>query len=185
MINHTKTATLLLLVVAMAAFTSCEPEESKPASRPWTEDFTFGNFTVNSVDVVTNFDGSSPDYQADYVLENALPTADWGILTMNIYVPTDEGYFTSLSDISAVITLENNTQTVNIYSSEYSSYLQQVTLGSQLYSVYEIYAVYPAGGTVINASNFANIVFSMTAEYEKNESIVATRSIGVEVFKSN
>lgn len=185
MINKTKSTILALLLLALASFTACESEESKPASRPWIEDFTFGNFTVNSVNVVTNFDGYSSTYQADYVLENALPSADWGILTMNIYVPTEDGFFTTLTDVSAVITLESGAQTGNLFSSEYSSFLQQITLGSQLYSVYEIYAVYPAGGTVINASNFANIVFSMNAEYEKNGSVVATKSIGVEVFKFN
>ena len=185
MINKAKISFLVLSIVSLAVFTSCEPEEGKPASKPWNEDFTFGNFTVNSVNVVTNFDGYSANYQADYVFENALPTADWGILTMNIYVPTEEGYFTTLTDVSAVITLESGAQTGNLFSSEYSSFLQQTTLGSQLYSVYQIYAVYPAGGTIINASNFANIVFSMSAEYEKNNSVVATKSIGVEVFKAN
>ncbi len=180
-----KLKTVLMILVAVVVFSSCETEEGAPASQPWTEDFTFGNFTVNSVNVLTSQDGYSSTYQADNVLTANLPATDFGILTIQIYVPTDEGFTTSLSNISAAITLESGSGTSNLYSSEYSGFLQQVTLGDQLYSVYEIYAVYPAGGTVITRDNFANIVFSMSASYEKNDKQVGTRFIGVEVFKAD
>lgn len=182
--NKWKRYLWMAMTMALVTVVSCNSEDdAPPSSKPWTEDFVFGNFTVNSVGVTTNQDGVSATYQADYVNASDLPGADFGVLTINIYIPTEEEYSTILYNISAVISLESGESTANLFDSEASSFVNQTYLGDQLYSVYQLAAVYPAGGTVINASNFANIVFQMQADYEEGENVKGTRSIGVEVYK--
>ena len=177
-----------LLFVVLVLLSACEKEKTTPTptptNGPWKTDFIFGNFSLNGYAVTTNQDGTSLAYQADYVtsssLLNTFSTINFTNTSVRIYVPTEDNYVTVVSNQSIQFQTEGGYETANVYNS--GSFVNQQTIGGQLYSVYQLQGVY-GGSPTINATNFANVVFTCNVSYKENDVVVGTRTIGVEVYK--
>lgn len=168
-------------VLAAAACSESSPTESNEASpQPWNEQFTIGNTSFNTGNVVTNQDGVSRDIVSDYVLQSALPNTELEVFTTHIYIPTSSVHTTRLSNISVTVSYTNGMSTPNIL--EDADYVQQSTIGGQLYDVFRVGGFF-RGTPAIFPSNFANVVFTFRLEYLDNGLIVAASNKMAEIYK--
>ncbi|RYY10018.1 MAG: hypothetical protein EOO04_37540, partial [Chitinophagaceae bacterium] len=135
-----RTYVLLLAASFICALSSCkkdkpEPEDKDEDSKPWLTTILMGNFTINSVDVVTNEDGKSTNMLSDYVNTSALPAANFEYLTMNMYIPTSSNHGVTVRNINVKMTSMGSVTTTNLYHHENSKFQDDfVTLDGQLYA---------------------------------------------------
>ena len=184
-----RTYVLLLAASFICALSSCkkdkpEPEDKDEDSKPWLTTILMGNFTINSVDVVTNEDGKSTNMLSDYVNTSALPAANFEYLTMNMYIPTTDYHTVTVRNINVKMTNMASVTTVNLYH-ENTDFLDDfVTLDGQLYAVLNVVALYDHAAGAFNRNTFRNFVLSATIDYEKEEDKVdGSRQVTLEVYK--
>lgn len=170
----------ILFVFPILILLSCSEDEEPALGSPWFTTISMGNFTINSANVVTNQDGVSIDYIADYVYAGALPAADFRFFSINAYVPTEEGYSINIDPGTTVImTNESLQSTGNLFDEV--SFVQRVELGGQLYSVFHFEAYYDSNG--ITPATFANIVFTIPISYYADGKKKGDRTVKLEVYK--
>ena len=173
---------VLLASVALAtgACSESSPTETTQTPQPWTAQFTIGNTSFNTGEVVTNQDGVSHNIVSDYVLQSALPNVELEVFTTHIYVPTSSMHVTRVSNISVTVGYMNGGRTPNIlYEAEF---VQQSTIGGQLYDVFRMTGFF-SGTPAIFRSNFANVVFEFRLEYLEDGVVVSTSEKMAEVYK--
>ena len=156
------------------------PQPPAQSSEPWKVTMLMGNFAVNSGNVTTHEDGASVDYLTDYVNVADLPTSSMEMFTLNAYIPTSDAYSVTVTGVNVTVRDMNANASPNIYYDDASQFIERITLGGQLYSVFRVAGFYSGG---ISRSNFANIVFTLQIAYKNGSSTVGTRTAKLEIFK--
>ena len=160
-----------------------DPTPSNVNAQPWKTPILMGNFSINSGDVVTNEDGVSVDYLADYVNASSLPQVEFEYLTINAYVPTTDDFSTTVTGVNVQMHDTSNSSSGNIYYDEGSEFVGQQTLGGTLYSIYRVAALYDGSRGPFTPSNFANIVFTLQISYKSGDVQAGSRTSKLEVYK--
>jgi hypothetical protein len=175
-------ASFLLLPLAACSDGGSDSEaaESGAESQPWKRQFTLGNFAINSGPIVTNEDGVSADYMADYVKVTALPSANFEYFSVNANLPSTSAIETRLSDFVVTVGRTDGTRTANIYKG--GEFLETTDMGDGPYSVYRLDG-FTVASPAITPGTFANVVFEFTVTYRKDGEALHTARRKIEVFK--
>jgi len=175
---------LLALLLAFGNSLGCETStdevDTSSAVSPWTKQFTFGNFTINSGDVLSNQDGVSQSYCEDYVYESALPKVDLEYFTINVYLPTSPGTTIAIDSVITRLARIDGSRTDNI--TKENKYLARVTLDGDDYAVFRLAGVTVAPPAVTPAT-FANITFAFTGTYQRDGQVVSTFTKTASIYK--
>jgi hypothetical protein len=125
---------------------------SGPESAPWTRQFTFGSFAINSAPVVTNL--------SDFVYGDQLPDVAFEFFGVNVLLPSSSSEVGEVVSPSVQVRLTTG-ETLEIYRDH--EYEQELDYGGETYSVYAIRGF--TTDAVITPANFANVVFAFDAVY--------------------
>ena len=169
--------------LVLAALTACG--ESSPTgaghARPWEQQFTFGNFSINSAPITTNEDGSSANVLSDFVNASALPNADLELFVVHAYLPAGSGVNSRVSNVSVIAQRTDGSLTPNIVRNV--TFLERATVGGQQYGIYRLEGMF-LGTPALRPANFANVNFVFTADYLDAEGTVVNSSRKtIEVYK--
>lgn len=178
---------LTLLVAALATTGSAACSDSTSSSStsssgssssatPWTKQFTMGNFSINTGDVVTNQDGVSADILSDYVNASALPSANFEVFTVHVYLPSTESSEPTVSAARVTVGREDGTRTPNILQKQ--ERVQVATVDGERYTVFRVTG-FTVADPPITAADFANVSFELDYAYGSQKSGTKT----VEVYK--
>lgn len=185
--THIPKASRALFACTALLFTACTAASDRPdviaGEAPWHSDPLFGNFAINGTAVVTNQDGSSPEYMVDYVDALALPASTFNGFAIRVYVPTSQQHSTRLAHLEVSAGYMDSARTGNIYT--WAEFVERTTLDAQLYSAYEITAAH-RGSPSLDASTFANVVFEMSVKHldaVDEGNVVSQRPLTVEIYK--
>ena len=179
--TYARTVLLLSAALAAGACSESSPTETpQPTPQPWNAQFTIGNSSFNTGEVVTHQDGVSHDIVSDYVLQSALPNTELEVFTTHIYIPTSSTHVSRISNISVTVGYTSGARTPNILDD--AEFVQQSTIGGQLYDVFRLGGFF-TGSPAIFPSNFANVVFNFRLEYLDGGTVVSTSSKMAEIYK--
>lgn len=177
---------LVLLVAALAVGSAACSDSSSSASSssgsssssasPWTKQFTSGNFSINTADVITNQDGVSANILSDYVNASALPSANFEVFTIHFYLPSSESAAPSVSAARVTVGREDGTRTPDIHQSH--ERVQKATIDGVEYTVFRVTG-FTTADPPITAADFANVSFEVDYAYGSESSGTKT----VEVYK--
>jgi hypothetical protein len=174
---------LLAAAMAVSAGTACSDSSTSTSSSgasasstPWTRQFTGGNFSINTGDVVTNQDGVSADILSDYVNASALPSANFEVFTVHFYLPSAESAEPAVSAARVTVGRVDGSRTPDILQKQ--ERVQIATLDGERYTVFRVTG-FTAEAPPITAANFANVSFEIDYAYGSQKSGTKT----VEVYK--
>lgn len=173
------------LLALTVLYSSCKKEAApEPAhGEPWKAQINMGNFSINSIPVVTNEDVIEIDRLEDYVMFDDLPKVDFERVGIEVWIPTEKGLFTVVSDIRVRMGVVASIQTGNIYHDNLSRFKERVNYNGITYDVYEIVGYYDDELGKIGPLDFHHIFFEMEIEYEKGETVVGSRKVLLAVYR--
>ena len=176
-----RTAVTLLAVVFAAACTeSSSGTGPVNGPTPWNSQFTFGNSSFNTVEVVTFQDGISPTILTDYIPQGSIPNVDLEVFTTHAYLPTAQGINTNISNVSVIVSTTGGSTGEIYYDADF---VQRGTVDGQLYDIYQITGWYQ-GGASIRPTNFRNVNFRFLVTYSKTTGqVLHTSQRTIEIFK--
>lgn len=177
-------ATIVVLIS-----TSCTKEEvpdiePEPQTEPWDVQISFGNSSINSKPIVTNQDGWSNNYFADYVNISELPNSDFEFYTIHVYIPSNTDKYTSgitsaKAEVHCTNAKSNLTGDLDFVKTEYLN----MSGTEQQYAMFSL-TVRDTERTA-NKNNFMNIVFSFNRVYKNKTTEAELYSEGyhIEIYK--
>ena len=144
--------------------------------RPWEQQFTFGNFSINTGEIATRQDGVSPAYVSDYVPELELPSSDYEVFTVHAYLPYSATVEPVLATVGVRVGTTDGGRTADIYRS------------SEFVERYAGFAVFRLTGLTVAAppitrDRFAHVVFEMSVEYREDGDVATKVERTIEIYK--
>lgn len=175
------------LLALTVLYSSCKKEGTPPPEpgEPWKVQINMGNFNINSVPVVTNEDIVEIDRLHDYVMYNDLPKVDFEHIGIQVWIPTEKGLSTAISDLSVRVGVVATIKTGNIYDGDSSRFRERVNHNGITYDVYEIFGYYDDELGKIGPLDFHHVIFEMKIEYEKDERVIGSRAVELAVYRGD
>jgi hypothetical protein len=174
-------ALLLLAVVPSCTETSNGSAPSgSTEERPWERPFVSGNFAINTGEVLTNEDGVSASRINDYVLESALPGANFEVFTVHAYLPSTAEIEPTVTAARVTVARVDGSSTGDIHQGH--ERVERTTLGGETYTVFRVTGFTVAEPPITRAT-FANVVFELDVRYEDDGRTADSGTKTVEIYK--
>lgn len=182
--KHPKLALVVLAAAVLFASAACTERSTTDIdddARPWLTQFTFGNTSINTGDVVTNQDGESANTLVDWVSQSALPNTSLELFITHVWIPTASSMSTRITNGSVTAGFTNGARTANFFRD--TEFVQRSTINGVLYDIHRLEGLY-LGTSTLTPSTFANVVFTFRVEHLSSAGAVLNASQKtIEIYK--
>lgn len=164
-----------------SACTESSPTDTDTDATPWLTQFTFGNTSINTKEVVTNQDGASADILVDWVNRSELPNTSLELFITHAWIPTASGISTRITNGSVTAGFTSGARTANFFRE--TSFVQRGTVNGVLYDIHRLEGLY-LGAATLTPSTFANVVFTFRVEHlSATGAVLNAANKTIEIYK--